>query len=330
MRSLNLDQLRTLIEVAALGNFSAAARRLNLTQPAVSLHIRELEHRFGVRLIERMGSRAYATSPGRELVERASRILVECDGADAAMRRFHDGWIGTVHIGTTLTALTYQLPPILKKLRREHPGIDLLVTNMPTRDSVENVMKNAIDLALVTLPVKAARLRVTPLRAESLVAIFPSGQADIPDEVTPDYVARQSLVLEHSRGAVHALVTQWLAKHLPLQRTPMHIGTVEAMKRIVASNLGMSIVPDVAVADSGPDLVVRPLKPRLPCTLALVEHRNKPRDLALDLVRAALLELKDLEADAAHASVDSGQDTTMAFPLARKSKSKSKARLHAL
>ncbi|MBV9588768.1 MAG: LysR family transcriptional regulator [Hyphomicrobiales bacterium] len=330
MRSLNLDQLRTLIEVAALGNFSAAARRLNLTQPAVSLHIRELEHRFGVRLIERMGSRAYATSPGRELVERASRILVECDGTDAAMRRFHDGWIGTVHIGTTLTALTYQLPPILKKLRREHPGIDLLVTNMPTRDSVENVMKNAIDLALVTLPVKAARLRVTPLRAESLVAIFPSGQADIPDEVTPDYVARQSLVLEHSRGAVHALVTQWLAKHLPLQRTPMHIGTVEAMKRIVASNLGMSIVPDVAVADSGPDLVVRPLKPRLPCTLALVEHRNKPRDLALDLVRAALLELKDLEADAAHASVDSGRDTTMAFSLARKSKSKSKARLHAL
>ena len=55
MRSLNLDQLRTLLQVIELGSFSAAARRLNLTQPAVSLQIRELERRFGVRLIERMG-----------------------------------------------------------------------------------------------------------------------------------------------------------------------------------------------------------------------------------------------------------------------------------
>ncbi|MGC1574848.1 MAG: LysR family transcriptional regulator [Beijerinckiaceae bacterium] len=298
MRSLNLDQLRTLIEVAALGNFSAAARRLNLTQPAVSLHIRELEHRFGVRLIERMGSRAYATAPGRELVERAGRIFRECDGTEAAMRRFRHGWIGSVHIGTTLTALNYELPPILKKLRRDHPGIDLLVTNMPTRDSVENVMKNAIDLALVTLPVKAARLRITPLRAETLVAIFPAGQRDIPDEVTPEYVARQPLVLEHPRGAVHALVTQWLSKHLPLQRTPMHIGTVDAMKRVVASNLGMSIVPDVAVVEPAPDLIVRSLKPKLPCTLALIEHRNKPKEPAFDIVRAALLELRTLGANA--------------------------------
>jgi len=58
MRSLNLDQLRALTEVAALGSFSAAARRLNLTQPAVSLQIRELEARWGLRLIERVGKSA--------------------------------------------------------------------------------------------------------------------------------------------------------------------------------------------------------------------------------------------------------------------------------
>ena len=65
MRSLNLDQLRALMEVVELGSFSAAARRLNLTQPAVSLQIRELERRFGVRLIERLGKQAHATVPGR-------------------------------------------------------------------------------------------------------------------------------------------------------------------------------------------------------------------------------------------------------------------------
>src|SRR5262245_16362485 len=120
MRSLNLDQLRTLTEVIELGSFSAAARRLNLTQPAVSQQIRELERRFGVRLIERMGKQAHATAPGRELVDAAQRIFRDCDLAEAAMRRFRDRWIGRVHIGTTNTAMTYLLPPILRRLRLEH------------------------------------------------------------------------------------------------------------------------------------------------------------------------------------------------------------------
>jgi DNA-binding transcriptional LysR family regulator len=293
MRSLNLDQLHTLVEVINLGNFSAAGRRLNLTQPAVSLHIRELEQRYGVRLIERVGKQAHPTAPGREMAEHAARIFRECEIVDETMHRFRDGWLGRVHIGTTLTALTYQLPAVIRKLRTDRPGIDLLITNMSTRDSVENIAKNVIDIALVTLPVKAPFLRVTPLRPETLVAILPADTRDIPDVITPDYVARQSLVLEHTRGAVHALVMQWLADQMPLTSQPMVIGTVEAMKTIVALGLGMSIVPDVAVNNLGPDVVVRPLSPALPCPLGLIEHRNKPNEPALEIVRNALLELKE-------------------------------------
>src|SRR5262245_38033995 len=69
MRSLNLDQLRTLTEVVTCGSFSAAARRLNLTQPAVSLQISELQARIGVRLVERFAKPAHATEPGRKLVQ---------------------------------------------------------------------------------------------------------------------------------------------------------------------------------------------------------------------------------------------------------------------
>jgi DNA-binding transcriptional LysR family regulator len=291
MRSLNLDQLRTFLEVIALGNFSAAARVLNLTQPAVSLHIRELEQRFGVRLIQRTDKQAQPTAPGRKLLELAGHLLRECGEVDSAMRCFEGGRLGRVHIGTTLTALTYELPPILQKLRSEWPGIELLVTQMPTRDSIENIMKNAIDLALVTLPVKNAALRITPLRPEMLVAILPADTKDVPDVVTPAYAAGQSLVLEHERGAVHALVAEWLADQQSPPGTSMVMGTVEAMKKAVELGLGISIVPDVAVADPSPNLVVRPLEPPLPCTLALIEHRNKPSEPALEIVRAALLDL---------------------------------------
>jgi DNA-binding transcriptional LysR family regulator len=293
MRSLNLDQLRAIVEVVERGSFSAAARRLNLTQPAVSLQIRELERRFGVRLIERLGKQAHATVPGRALVEAAQRIFRECDLVDAEMRRFCKGWIGRVHVGTTLSAMIYRLPSILSGVRLDHPGIDLVVTNTPTANSVENIIQNRIDLALVNLPVEDNRLKITPLCSEQLVAILPAGTRDVPDEITPAYVARQALLVEQPSSAAHPLVLGWLsAAQEPSPREPMPLGTIEALKSAVASKLGMAIVPEVAVAMHMSDFIVRPLQPPLARTLALIEHRNKPNEPALEIVRNALLTLR--------------------------------------
>jgi DNA-binding transcriptional LysR family regulator len=294
MRNLNLDQLHALVEVVRQGSFSAAARTLNLTQPAISLQIRELESRLGVRLIERLGKQAHATVPGRDLIEHAQRIFRECEAVEESIRRFRDGWLGRVHIGTTLTALMYELPPVLRELRSAHPRVDLVVTNMATRLSIERILDNTIDLALVTLPVKSEQLKTTPLRPQTLVAIFPVGTKNVPAYVTPEYAAQQSLVLEHDQGAVHGLVMRWLEKQMPLSHAPMHFGIIEAAKQAVASGLGMSIVPDISVAAPSPDYVVRPLDPPIPCTLGLIEHRNKPNGPALEIVRRALLGMKTI------------------------------------
>jgi DNA-binding transcriptional LysR family regulator len=294
MRSLNLDQLRAIVEVVEHGSFSAAARRLNLTQPAVSLQIRELERRFGVRLIERLGKQAHATVPGRALVEAAQRIFRECDLVDTEMRRFCERWIGRVHVGTTLSAMIYRLPPILSSVRLDHPGIDLVVTNTPTKNSVENIIQNRIDLALVNLPVEDKRLKVTPLCSERLVAILPAGTQHVPDEITPAYVARQALLVEQPSSAAYPLVLGWLsAAQEPSPREPMPLGTIEALKSAVASKLGMAIVPEVAVAMHMSDFIVRPLRPQLARTLALIEHRNKPNAPAIEIVRNAFLTLRD-------------------------------------
>jgi DNA-binding transcriptional LysR family regulator len=296
LRGLNFDQLRTLIEVVERGSFSAAARRLNLTQPAISLQIRELERRFGLRLIERLGKQAHATVPGGELVEAARRILRECDHADAAMRRYREGWTGRVHVGMTLTAMIYRLPPILRRVRLDHPGIDLVVTNAPTQNTVENIIQNRIDLGLVNLPVEKRQLKVTPLCPEVLVAIFPVGMRDVPDEITPGYVARQNLLVEHASSSASSLVLGWLSGHAAPPRAPAALGTVEALKSAVASNLGMAIVPEVSIAMHLSDFIVRPLRPSLSRTLALIEHRNKPNEPALEIVRNALLALRPVEA----------------------------------
>lgn len=292
MRSLNLDQLQTLEAVVELASFTGAARRLNLSQSAVSVQIRELEQRFGLRLIERLGKKAYATAAGREVLEHARRISVEADAIAAAMRRFRDGWIGRVHIGAALTALMYLLPPVLKKLRTEHPGIDLLISNAPTVEMVEKVLRNEMDLGVVTLPVEDNRLMIAPLHAEHMVAIFPAMARDIPAEVTPEYAATQFLVLEF--GAVSELIRSWMSARSLAPQSPMIVSAIEAVKVVVSAGMGMSIVPEMTIAQRNDDIVVRPLNPPLTRTLALIQHRNKPDELALRIVRDALMGLVNI------------------------------------
>ena len=295
MRGLNLDQLRTLLAVVESGSFSAAARKLHLSQPAVSVQIRELERRFAVKLIERLGKQAHATPPGRDLVEAAENIFRACDSADAAMGRYRDGWIGRARIGTTITAQMYMLPPILRRLSQDHPGLDLHVRNLPTRESIAAILQNQIDLAIVTMPVDTAQLKITPIWTEPMVAIHPAEARDVPEKITPGYVMRQALLLEHVNAGVHRLVLQWLSGHGAAPRVRMHLGTIEAVKSAVASNLGMSIVPQMAASKNESDIVVRPLHPPLVRTLALIEHRSKPNEPAIEIVRNALLSLRNTD-----------------------------------
>lgn len=295
MRSLNLDQLRALETVVELASFTAAARRLNLSQSAISVQIRELEQRLGVRLVERLGKKAYATAAGREVIEHARRISAETDALETAMRRQRDGWIGRVHIGSTLTALMYLLPPVLKKLHTAHPGIDLLVTNSPTHRMVEGVSNNEMDIALATLPIEDNRLAITPLRAEAMVAILPAQTRRVPKEITPDYVETQFLVLE--TGAVSDRVTEWLSADRP--RTPQlstRVSEIEAVKVVVGAGIGMAIVPAMSVVRPGDDIIIRPLNPPLIRTLALIHHRNKPEDPAFRIVRDALMGMSNIPA----------------------------------
>jgi DNA-binding transcriptional LysR family regulator len=292
MRSLNPDQLRALAAVVETRSFSAAARKLHLTQPAVSLQIKALEDRFGVRLVERLGKQAHATAAGEELVAAAARLFRESDDIELRMRRYREGWMGGVTIGTISTVFTYDLPPLLRALRRRHPKIELQVTSLPTPESVERILDNRLDIAIITLPIDTHRLRVTPLRDETMLAIFPAGASAVPDVVSPSFVATQPLLMEHDRAAGHLLVRGWLERGKTRPNIPMQLGSIEALKSAVAAELGMAIIPDAAVARNHDDLVVRPLDPPLPSPIALIEHAGKQTTPALAIVREALLALR--------------------------------------
>jgi DNA-binding transcriptional LysR family regulator len=125
MRGLNLDQLRAFVELIERGSFTAAARELNLTQPAVTHQVQELERRFKVTLVERFGKHVYLTQAGEKLIEHARCLLEEEARTQLMMRRFSDGWLGRVRVGTSMTILMYLLPPILRQLKTDHPQLEI-------------------------------------------------------------------------------------------------------------------------------------------------------------------------------------------------------------
>ena len=139
VKSLNLDQLGAFVTVIARGSFSGAAEHLGLTQPAVSLQVRQLEKRLGTALIERVGRRARPTAAGAELLDHAARIDATVSAALEAVGRHAAGTVGRVRLGTGATACIFLLPPLLGRLRRAHPNLEITVTTGNTPEIVKAV-----------------------------------------------------------------------------------------------------------------------------------------------------------------------------------------------
>jgi len=293
MKDLKLDQLRTFVEVVERGSFSAAAKHLQLTQPAVSLQVRHLESRLGVRLIERVGKRATPTAAGTELLDHARRIAETVASALDGMEQHASGTLGRVRIGTGATACIYLLPPILRDLRRRFPNMEITVRTGNTADVLKDLEENSLDIGLVTLPAPGRMFAVEPLLEDPFVALDSADENRLPDVVAPPVLAKLPVVLYEAGGNTRRVVDEWFAR-AGITLTPiMDLGSVEAIKELVGAGLGCAVLPGTAVRNPGDrtPIVSRPLSPKLHRKLALVMRRDKIRTKAL---RETLKALKTL------------------------------------
>ena len=297
MRSLNLDQLRAFVEVIERGSFTAAAKELNLTQPAVTHQVQELERRFQVSLVERFGKRAYLTQAGEKLIEHARNLLDEDSRAHVAMRRFGDGWLGRVRVGTSMTVLMYVLPPILRQLKTEHPQLEISLKAGLTTTTLQMLKTNALDLGLCALPIEDPAFDTVPLFNDELVAILPAALGKAPKKVTPAFLSQCPLILGSENSALRRTIADWLALAGPPPRPLMEFDNVEAMKSVVAVGLGASIVPSLSLGAGHvimANTLVRPLSPRASRRIGLVRLRGKRGTDGMELVSEALLALRQL------------------------------------
>ena len=294
MRGLSPDQLNAFLEVTRLASFSRAAERLNLSPSAVSLQIRGLETRLGVQLIERLGKTAHPTPAGRELLQHAEAILRQSEQAVDAMRAFARSGMGTVRLGAGTAALAYLLPPVLRRLRRTHPKLGLSISTATTDRMLAQLHANEIDLGILMLPIDEAGLIVTFLREDPLVAIFAAGSRNLPKQVTPETFARHVLITDIAGARLNQTVTAWVRAGGIEPTLRMELGSLDAIKNVVASGIGAALLPVEAVG-SKPTigaLTKRPVKPPLSRSLVLAQRKDKPDNPALAAVREAILTLR--------------------------------------
>src|SRR5262245_20997678 len=134
---LNLTHVRTLQAVVDHRSFSRAADSLHLSQPAVSLHIRQLEEGAGHRLLERVGKRAFPTKAGEILLEHAVRALAELEAARQTLERLRGVVAGRIRVDTGATASTYLLPSLFRRLRSRYPSLELVVVTGNSAKSLQ-------------------------------------------------------------------------------------------------------------------------------------------------------------------------------------------------
>lgn len=287
---LNLDQLKKFALVAELGSFTAAAERLELTQPAISQQIRLLERDLGVRLLERVGRSVSPTAAGRDLLEHLPGITAAIDAAINAVRAHADDVRGRVRIGTGVTTCLYLLPEILHGLRAAHPRLELIVSTGNTENLVHQVEDNLLDVALVTLPVSSRLVSTTAVLQDDIVAVRAHAEPPWPERISASHLIDAPLVMLNRGTSTRHLIDEWLQQGGALHPPTMELDSVEAIKAVVAAGLGCTLLPRMAVTGNGhhPGLELRPISPPLRRMQALVLRHDKPLSSALRAVVDAI------------------------------------------
>jgi len=242
MRSATLRQLRTFTEVARRLSFTAAAKSLHLTQPAVSMQVRQLERAAGLPLLEQFGRRVHLTDAGRELLRYAAGISDLLREAEDAMKALQGVGGGELSLAVTSTA-KYFAPRLLAEFRRSHPEARLRLAVSNREAVVRELTENTVDLAVMGRPPRGLDTEAAPF------AKHPIGIIAAPDH---PLAGRKRLPLERLAGETFIIRergsgTRAAMEHVFAERgfkagETLEMSSNETIKQAVMAGMGIAFL----------------------------------------------------------------------------------------
>jgi LysR family hydrogen peroxide-inducible transcriptional activator len=277
---ITLRQLRYLASLARHRHFGRAAEDCAVTQPALSMQIRELEREIGATLVERRPGDIELTELGSEVAARAESILTATrDLVDFARHR--DLLSGHLRLGIIPTLAPYVLPRMLPRLQTAHPQLRLEVRETQTKMLVEELARGDLDCVMLALPVEGAEVETLTLFDDPFLLALPAGEPlPLAGRVSIEDVDQRRLILLEEG---HCLRDQALAFcAAPSREAPTSLGatSLATVMQMVANGYGVTLVPQVAVDVEVRDERVKLMRfvdPQPARSIGLAWRRTSPR-----------------------------------------------------
>jgi DNA-binding transcriptional LysR family regulator len=245
---MDFYQLLYFQKAAETRNISRAAEELLITQPAVSKQIRSLEEELGAKLFDRIGKKIFLTKTGEVFSAHAAKILRSVQEAKTAVKDLSGECAGELVIGTSDHISLHRLPGILKAYVTTFPKVDLKLRCHRSETVIEMVVKNIVDLGVVTLPGVAPHLVTKVIWHDPMSLVFPKGHPlGSLKKVALHDIAPFGMILPEGGTTTRIKIVAAFEKKRFLPKVTMEVAYIETIKGLVKAGLGISILPDKAV-----------------------------------------------------------------------------------
>jgi len=239
---ITLRQLRIFEAVARHNSISRAAGELHLTQPAVSMQMKQLEVQVGIPLVEQIGKRLFLTEAGLELRAHAQRFALQEQELKTSMDQFRGLKRGFLRLAVVSTA-NYFLPPLIATLSERHPGMSISLQVANREDVLAALADNRTDLAMTGQPPESADLTAVPFKDNPLVVIAaPTHPCAKLGAISLQRLARETFVVREPGSGTRAVIERHFAE-MGVDYSPgCEFNTNEAIKQAVQAGLGLAVV----------------------------------------------------------------------------------------
>ena len=278
MMEITLRQLRYFDALAVHSHFGHAAAACGISQPALSMQVKELEGALGDVLIERGARQVRLTRFGEETALRVRDILRSVDELADFARASRGHLAGRLRLGMIPTIAPYLLPAVIGNLTRTHPELDIHVREALTSKLIQELAEGRLDTAIVALPVSEPSLTEVALFAENFLLVRPGKDEGTPVPDSTTLCAMRMLLLEEG----HCFRDQALSfckMQSSLPRETLDASSLSTLVQMVGAGMGVTLIPEMAVAvetRSAPVSVARFKDPQPSRTIGMIWRRTSP------------------------------------------------------
>lgn len=278
MTNLTLRQLRYFEALAQHQHFGRAADACAISQPALSVQIKELEEDLGLPLFERTARQIRLTAFGEDMAGRVRDVLRGVDEIGEMARMAQSGMVGRLRLGVIPTIAPYLLPRFLRQLRVDFPDLELHVRETMTANLIEELRRGRIDAAIVALPVSEPTFEEMPLLSESFVLVRPKSEADAPVPA-PEHLERERLLLLEEGHCFRDQALSFCGMPTARPHEGLDGSSLSTLVQMVGAGLGVTLIPEMAVPIETPsaEVTVAHFKGREPNRkIGLIWRKSSP------------------------------------------------------